>query len=72
LKIQCELPQFFPLGAAHAGVWPFCIAEWAGVVDFVAPDAKVCGGRGVVTVNTPSPPKQASSIVDLTVAGSSH
>jgi hypothetical protein len=68
LKFQDKLPQSFPLGAAHAGVWPFCIAEWAGVVDFVAPDAKVCGGRGVVTVNTPSPAKQASSIVDLTVA----
>jgi len=56
LKFQDKLPQFVPLGAAHAGVWPFCIAECAGLVDFVAPDAKVCGGRGVVTANT-LPPK---------------
>jgi hypothetical protein len=55
LKFQDELPQSFPLGAAHAGVWPFCIAEWAGLVDFVAPDVKVCGERGVLTVNTASP-----------------
>jgi hypothetical protein len=55
LKFQAKLPQSFPLGAAYAGVWLFCIAEGAGLVDFVAPDAKVCGGRGVVTVNTPSP-----------------
>jgi len=67
LKFQDKLPQSFPLGAAHAGVWPFCIADWAGLVDFVAPDAKVCGGSGVVTVKT-LPAKQASSIVDLTVA----
>jgi hypothetical protein len=55
MQFQANPPQSFPLGAAHAGVWPFCIAEGAGLVDFVAPDAKVCGGRGAVTVNTPSP-----------------
>jgi hypothetical protein len=40
-----------------AGVRPFRIAELTGLVNFVAPDAKVCGGNGncVVVCNAVGP-----------------